>query len=323
MSGAVEVPFVGRVHARMEQALWRPAVGSLPSSSLEKAAHKLLLSPDAKRARAGLVAQVGRMVGADDSALVDLAAAIELIHGASLLHDDVVDQSDLRRGQQTANAAVGNAFAVLCGDLVLSRAMQVLVPYGTVVVDDAVNVVEEMTRAALVEIEDRGGLDVPLSRWRAMAEGKTGALFALCGKLPCRLVEDEERAERLAMAFRSIGVAFQIVDDLNDLSGKDTTKPRGQDVREKNPSLPILLARTADRELARAVDKVGSVGAVGTEAAAAIAGVCDRLLARARVPAIDVARTALQDAVRILGTDAGPLEGMLSWTRDLVEDAAH
>jgi geranylgeranyl pyrophosphate synthase len=310
MSNGEQV-FIGKVQQRIERALWKAPSGSMPSSSLEQAAHKLLLSPDAKRARAGLVGQVGKMVGAKEDALIDLAAAVELIHGASLLHDDVVDESGLRRGKPTANATRGNAFAVLCGDLVLSRAMQVLMPYGNELIDDAVEVVEEMTRAALVEIEDRGGLDVPLSRWRAMAEGKTGALFALCGKLPCRLVDDDDRAERLSTAFRSIGVAFQIVDDLNDLSGKDQTKPRGQDVREKNPSLPILLARAADRELAKAVDS-----------AADVAAVCDRLLARARKPAIDVARGAVQDAVTVLGKDAGPLNGLISWTRSLVDEAA-
>lgn len=310
----MSTPFLDQVSARIDDVLWRAPVGSLPSSSLEHAARALLQSPHAKRARALLVSQVGALVDAPAASWVDFAAAVEMIHAASLLHDDVVDQSGLRRGLPTANAEHGNAFAVLCGDLVLSRAMQLLTPWGNAVVTDGIHVVEEMTRAALVEVEDRGSFDVPLSRWRAMAEGKTGALFAFCGVAPCRVVDDGARAARLARAFRGVGVAFQIVDDLNDLSGADRTKPRGQDVREKNPSLPILLALQHDRDLAARV--AAARADVDVDAA------CEAVLARAKDAAVAEARRAVDVAVVDLGDDAARLAALVGWARHLVDEAA-
>jgi len=315
--------FIQQVHNRLEAALWRAPAGALPSSSLEQAARTLLLASDAKRARARLVLQVGQLLGdkehavIDPAALVDIAAAVELIHGASLLHDDVVDGSDRRRGVPTANASRGNSFAVLCGDLVLARAVMTLVPFGVAVVADAVAVVEEMTRAALVEVEDRGSFDVPLTRWRAMAEGKTGALFGLCARLPCRLAADDERGERLARAFRQLGVAFQIVDDLNDLTGRDPTKPRGQDLREKNPSLPLLLARMSDRDLARSIDEAGGAESSANDAKGV--EVCQRVLRTAGAASVDVARRAIDDARGTIGADAAGLGGLLEWTIALVD----
>lgn len=317
-----EPDFIQQVHSRLEAALWQAPAGALPSSSLEQAARTLLLASDAKRARARLVLQVGQLLQGgkgrpvvEPAALVDIAAAIELIHGASLLHDDVVDGSDRRRGVPTANASRGNSFAVLCGDLVLARAVMALVPFGATVVGDAVAVVEEMTRAALVEVEDRGSFDVPLTRWRAMAEGKTGALFGLCARLPCRLAADDDRGARLARGFRHIGVAFQIVDDLNDLTGRDPTKPRGQDLREKNPSLPLLLARMHDRDLARSIDEA----AANDVNDAKNIDVCQRVLRTAGAASVDVARQAIDEARRTIGDDAAGLRGLLEWTVALVD----
>jgi octaprenyl-diphosphate synthase len=318
-----EQRFLDAVAGRLDRALGTSTSTSLlPAASLERAARRLLLSTRAKRARALLCAAVGRHVGAPPAAVVDCAAAIELVHGASLLHDDVVDEADVRRGEPTARAEGGNAFAVLCGDLVLARALGVLAPHGAAVVDATIAVVDEMTRAALVEVEDRGRVDVPIARWQAMAAGKTGALFGLCARLPALLVDDgvtargEPRpAGHLEGAMRSFGVAFQIVDDVLDLRGGDPGKPRGQDVRERNPSLPILCAVAADPALAAALQRVD-----GDVDDAVLFPLCDRLLAAGLPAAVDAAGACVQDALAALGRDAAGLGDVVSWATRLVDD---
>jgi geranylgeranyl pyrophosphate synthase len=332
-----EQAFLATVSLRIDRALAPSSSASasttaragsltaLPGASLEQAARRLVLSTRAKRARALLCAAVGRHLGADLDAVADCAAAIELVHGASLLHDDVVDEASVRRGEPTARATGGNAFAVLCGDLVLARALALLSPHGPAVLDATVAVVDEMTRAALVEIEDRGRLDVPLARWRAMAEGKTGALFGLCARLPALLVrlDDvdaadaavfEHRASRLERSMRGFGVAFQIVDDVVDLQGSDPGKPRGQDVREQNPSMPILAAVARDPGLAGSLARVH-----GDADDALLVPLCERLLAAGRPTAVDAARACVQDAVAVLGEDASGLHDVVVWARTLVD----
>jgi octaprenyl-diphosphate synthase len=321
-ASASEQHFLAGVSARLEAALSSPAstmstAAALPGASLERAARRLLLSSRAKRARALLCAAVGRHLGAAPSAVIDCAAAIELVHGASLLHDDVVDEADVRRGEPTARAEGGNAFAVLCGDLVLSRALGVLAPHGPAAIDAAVAVVDEMTRAALVEIEDRGRINVPVARWTAMAMGKTGALFGLCARLPALLAgADSEDGARLERAMRAFGVAFQIVDDVIDLQGADAGKARGQDVRERNPSLPILCAIAVDPALGSALERRHD--AIDD---AMLFRLCDRLLAAGLPGAVDAAGACVQDALAALGDDAAGLGDVVAWATRLVDDA--
>ncbi len=320
VSSSVEQAFLEAVAVRIAGGMGDGAAAAstaLPGASLEQAARRLLLSSRAKRARALLCAALGRHVGADPAAVVDCAAAIEMVHGASLLHDDVVDEADRRRGEPTARADGGNAFAVLAGDLVLARALALLASRGPAVVQATVAVVDEMTRAALVEIEDRGRFDVPQARWAAMAEGKTGALFGLCARLPALCAGfDEHSTQRLEHSLRRFGVAFQIVDDILDLQGGDAGKPRGQDVREQNPSLPILAAVARDSGLGPALARMGP-----NVDDAVLFSLCDRLLLAGRQTAVDAARVCVQDALAALGDDAQRLGDVVGWATRLVDDA--
>ncbi|MBM4282524.1 MAG: polyprenyl synthetase family protein [Deltaproteobacteria bacterium] len=317
---AAEVAFQEAVAGRIASGLSPTSVSSaqaLPGASLERSARRLLLSSRAKRARALLCAAVGRHVGADPAVVVDCAAVVEMVHGASLLHDDVVDEADVRRGEATARAEGGNAFAVLAGDLVLSRALTLLLPHGPALWSATVAVVDEMTRAALVEIEDRGQLDLPVDRWMAMAAGKTGALFGLCARLPALSAGVEAaHAERLERAFRSFGVAFQIVDDILDLRGGDPGKARGQDLREHNPSLPVLAAVTQVPALATALHRVHR-----DIDDAALVPLCERVLEAGLPWAVDAARARVQDALAALGDDASALGEVVAWATALVEEA--
>lgn len=233
--------FIARVETLLPQALVGGAV-------LSDAASHLAMARGAKRARPMLVFHAAQVCDVlPGPALVDVATAIELMHSASLIHDDVVDEGEERRGLPTVNHRYGNTVAVLTGDLVLSRALGLLQPK---LVHAAIAVVEEMTRAAHLEVIGRkGGMDLPM--WREMAEGKSGALFGLCGKLVALLRDDEALAERFDRCGRHLGVAFQIADDLVD--------ENDEDARMHNPSFPRLAGPvSAVGAIAYEIDKAKS-----------------------------------------------------------------
>jgi octaprenyl-diphosphate synthase len=182
-----------------------------------------------KRARPRLVWCVGRAVGAPHDALLDVAVAAELIHAASLLHDDVLDRALRRR-------------SVLAGDLLLTRALGQLHHHALVLTADAIETVDAMSRSALAETRCRGRLDLGLGEWRHIAEGKTGVLFAFCGRAAARLGEANDAVMRFDAFGRHAGVAFQLADDLLDLR-PDSKKDRFADIR--NRELTSLLLRVA------------------------------------------------------------------------------
>jgi octaprenyl-diphosphate synthase len=263
--------FLGRIEAALEQSLSLEGAAA-PAATLLEGARHLCLGGGAKRVRPLLVRSFGRAVGAPEAALVDLGAAAELIHAASLLHDDVVDEGTLRRGRPTVNARLGNAVAVLAGDLVLSRAMARLRPHPAEIVHRAVQVVAEMAAAALAEVEQRGRADLPLAAWREVAEGKTGRLFGWCGDAAARVAGAAAAGERFASAGRHLGVAFQLADDLADLlpdgGGAGGAKNRFADLRNRSPSYPILLAAQRSPALRGRVEAAWSDGATDGELAA-------------------------------------------------------
>lgn len=189
---------------------------------LSTASKHLVLAPGARRLRPRLVLGVGQLLGVSQDQLVDLAAAVEAIHGASLLHDDVVDEGTLRRGVPTANARFGNEVAVLAGDFTLVRAFGVLRKYHPVLTDRAIALVEEMTRAAIAEIEARGRPDLSMREWRLIAEGKCGSLFGYCCAAAAIVAGREDLAFSLDAFGRRMGIAFQMADDLRDLVVSET-----------------------------------------------------------------------------------------------------
>lgn len=235
-------PFVETVEARLEHALAGDRGGVLA-----EAARALCIEAGGKRIRPRLTGLLGAAAGAPNEALCDAAASGELIHGASLLHDDVVDDATVRRRRPTANARFGNAVAVLAGDWLLSSAFALLLPHPRAITTEAIEVVGEMSRAAAEELEVRGRVDLGLGDWRALAEGKTGALFAWCGRAAARLAGREDLIGPFGCFGRRLGVAFQLADDLKDLFGGDG-KDRFADLRNRNPSMPLLWAAATSVE---------------------------------------------------------------------------
>jgi octaprenyl-diphosphate synthase len=176
----------------------------------------------------------------------ELAAAVEFIHTATLLHDDVVDESELRRGRATANALFGNSAAVLVGDFVYSRAFQMMVEVDSLrvlrVLADATNVIAEGEVMQLVnchnpDIEEHGYLEVIRCKTAKLFEAAT-RLGAILGAAP--------RAEEDAIADYGthLGTAFQLIDDVLDYSGEQAVigKNVGDDLAEGKPTLPLIYA---------------------------------------------------------------------------------
>jgi len=174
----------------------------------------------------------------------DMAAVVEFIHTATLLHDDVVDESDLRRGRKTANAVFGNAASVLVGDFLYSRAFQMMVEPAEMVImkilSSATNIIAEGEVLQLLNLNDP---EVDEQRYRQVILYKTAKLFEASAELGAVLAKASAPLTRASAQFGNhIGVTFQLVDDWLDYSadafamGKNT----GDDLREGKPTLPLI-----------------------------------------------------------------------------------
>ena len=174
----------------------------------------------------------------------ELAAIVEFIHTATLLHDDVVDESSMRRGRQTANALFGNAASVLVGDFLYSRAFQMMVSINSMrvmqILADATNVIAEGEVLQLLNMHDP---DVTEERYLQVIRSKTAKLFEAAAQIGALIADaNPEQIEAAAEYGRSLGTAFQLIDDVLDYSGNadDTGKNVGDDLREGKPTLPLI-----------------------------------------------------------------------------------
>ncbi len=208
---------------------------------LEDIARPLVTARTAKRARARLAYLLGRAFVAPTRVALDVAVAVELVHAASLLHDDVLDGATSRRGLPSANHLHGDVLAVLAGDLVLTAALKRLIWLGPDAIESAIDVIAEMSRAVAHEVGSRSRSPMPVSEWRDMAEGKTGALFGVVARLIGGAVGASDDGRRYDGALRRLGVAFQVADDIGDFA-EDAGETPFQDLRTGNPSVVTSLA---------------------------------------------------------------------------------
>lgn len=210
----------------------------------EMATH--LVGAGGKRIRPMLTLATARMCGYDGSGHVLLAAAVELIHGATLLHDDVVDSSALRRGAQTANVIWGNKESVLVGDFIFSRAFELMVAAGNT------HVLEILSRAScriaegeVLQLSTQKNTGTTLETYIRVIEAKTAALFAAAAHAGAALAGTGDVLQKALRDYgRYFGVAYQLVDDALDYSGDAGAlgKSVGDDFREGKVTLPVLYA---------------------------------------------------------------------------------
>lgn len=203
-----------------------------------------LINAGGKRLRPAIHLMLARALGYQGNHQTTLAAVIEFIHSATLLHDDVVDESDLRRGRQTANVLFGNAASVLVGDFLYSRAFQLMVTVGQMrvmsILADTTNVIAEGEVLQLLNIHDP---DVTQERYMQVIHYKTARLFEASSQLSAVICNTEPEIEHACAAYgRHLGAAFQLADDILDYAG-DTNqlgKNVGDDLREGKPTLPLI-----------------------------------------------------------------------------------
>lgn len=226
-----------------------------------------IISAGGKRIRPMLVLLFANALGFHGKERFELAAIVEFIHTATLLHDDVVDESALRRGRETANALFGNAASVLVGDFLYSRAFQMMVSVDRLrvldVLADATNVIAEGEVLQLMNMHDP---DLAVDDYLKVIRFKTAKLFEASARLGAVLANVSEAVEDACASYgRSLGTAFQLVDDLLDYEGSTTQlgKNVGDDLREGKPTLPLLIAmeraNAADRMLIRSAIEHGEV----------------------------------------------------------------
>ena len=192
---------------------------------------------------AGAAGYKGAASGADGgTAHHELAAVVEFIHTATLLHDDVVDASERRRGRNTANVEFGNAAAVLVGDFLYSRAFQMMVEIGDLrvmqVLAEATNTIAAGEVMQLMGSHDP---QVDEARYLEVIRRKTAKLFEAATRLAAVLSNQQRFEEPLAEYGRRVGTAFQLVDDVLDYGG-DLGKSLGDDLAEGKPTLPLIYA---------------------------------------------------------------------------------
>ena len=188
--------FLSRVEDYLELALTADRTdgsGALDGDILIGAGRHLCIGGGGKRIRPLMVRLFADACGAPTDHLVEIGVAAELVHSASLLHDDVVDGGMFRRGRPTVNARWGNIVAVMTGDLLLTIALTRLSAVDSSLTQELIGTVAEMTRAAIAEVEARGDLSVSMNQLRSICEGKTGSLFAWCGIAPALLARDADR----------------------------------------------------------------------------------------------------------------------------------
>jgi octaprenyl-diphosphate synthase len=226
--------------------------------SLIREVAEYIVDGGGKRLRPALVLLCAGALGYRGTRHHELAAVIEIIHTATLLHDDIVDESDLRRGRKTTNVLFGNAASILVGDFLYSRTFQMLVEDDDMrvmcILADATNVIAEGEAMQLMNCHNA---DIDEERYLRVIRYKTAKLFEAAARLGALVGgADPQTQERLAEYGTHLGTAFQLIDDVLDYSGAEaeTGKHPGDDLAEGKPTLPLIhVMRHGTEEEARRV----------------------------------------------------------------------
>jgi len=224
-----------------------------------------IVNSGGKRLRPMIVLLAARAMGYEGSSHIDLAAIVEFIHTATLLHDDVVDDSDKRRNRDTANAVWGNAASVLVGDFLYSRSFEMMVAV------DAMRIMEVLSHATnriaegeVLQLLNCNDPDTDENRYREVILRKTATLFEAGARLGGIISDSDPETEAALAAYGlHLGMAFQMIDDALDYgsSGQDIGKNLGDDLAEGKPTLPLIraieLSEPGTRDMLRAVIEKG------------------------------------------------------------------
>ena len=229
--------------ALVEDELARQSDTAFPAVS-EVAAY--LLGGGGKRLRPALLLLSANYAGRKDRSAIRLAAVVELLHSATLIHDDVIDSAGTRRGRPSANARWGNHRSVLTGDWLYMQSFQMALEERNFhILDILIDLTQKMVEGELIQLEKIGRIDVTEEDALRLATYKTACLFSGCARLGAVLGQlEDEQEQALAEYGRNAGLAFQLVDDLLDFtaSAQQLGKPVLSDLKEGKVTLPLIYA---------------------------------------------------------------------------------
>ncbi len=226
---------------------------------------KYIISSGGKRLRPLVCLLAARAAGYQGEQHIDIATVVEFLHTATLLHDDVVDESNLRRGRATVNAVWGNAPSVLVGDFLISRSFQMVVNVGNLkvlkVLSDATNLIAEGEVLQLINCRDP---ETTEERYMNVIHYKTAKMFEAAAQSGAILAQPDSKTEQAFASYADhLGRAFQLIDDVLDYTGSAEAmgKNVGDDLAEGKPTLPLIFAiENAPKEEAELVIKAIKTG---------------------------------------------------------------
>jgi octaprenyl-diphosphate synthase len=266
----------------VESALSR-AVQDGPAPGIDAAKH--LVSRGGKRVRPiALLLSAACFGGINDKAR-QLAVVSELVHSATLLHDDVIDEGMERRGAPTSRLAWGNGVSVLAGDMLLVNSLDRTAQHAPEVMPDLIRTLRRLVEGEIIQLRGRSELDVTEATYERILRDKTASLFSWATRIGARVAgASPADQERLSGFGERLGIAFQLVDDVLDYSGEQTGKSLLADLREGKLTLPLVLAVARRPELAQALRRIhaGDREPVQLVSQAVIeTGACDEVRRRA------------------------------------------
>ena len=245
------------IQDELEQVERKISAESVASVDAVTAIGQYLQSAGGKRLRPALLLLSAKLAGDCGAAAVQLGAVVELIHAATLVHDDVIDAAETRRGRPSTNVKWGNHTCVLAGDWLYMQAFQIaLRERSFAILDLLIGLTQMMVEGELLQLERIGSISVSEADCMELVDRKTARLFSVCARLGALAANaDTETQEKLGEYAWNLGMAFQLVDDVLDFTAREKTlgKPVGGDLREGKVTLPLVYAlegaTTAEREM--------------------------------------------------------------------------
>jgi len=222
-----------------------------------------IIESGGKRLRPLLCILSARLFGYDGWRHIPLAVVVEFLHTASLLHDDVVDEAELRRGSPSANDVWGNQASVLVGDFLFSRAFEMMVSDGSVEILELFSKATKcLAEGELLQLSRTFHMEIDEEEYLEVIERKTAVLFAAAAEIGARVSGQFNQVENMSGYGRCLGLAFQLQDDALDyISEADKVgKPVGHDLEQGRMTLPLIHAMKRDTEVVRLVEQVADSG---------------------------------------------------------------
>jgi octaprenyl-diphosphate synthase len=252
------------IHDDLERVEREISLDTVASVEVVTQIGQYLQESGGKRLRPSLLLLAARLIGGSDfsgESAIHLGAVVEIIHAATLVHDDVIDDARTRRGRPSANVQWGNHTSVLAGDWLYMQAFQMALRERNFhLLDLLIGLTQMMVEGELLQLERIGRIEVTEADCMELVDRKTACLFSVCAKLGALVAgADSQTEERLGEYAWNLGMAFQLVDDLLDFTSREKVlgKPVGNDLREGKVTLPLVYAlEQASAEERRRVETI-------------------------------------------------------------------